>query len=145
MADRYQEQRASEPVIDQVLIKKIVADGDARILVDEAKQFGVAAKNYGLTKSQIRGVFGTVRQIQASWDNEKSDPKQNLRKVLLLKPRLAYQGVRQDPVKPLAKALTAAIDVVAEGKDADEQKRRFGYFVDLFEAILAYHTEAGGK
>jgi CRISPR/Cas system CSM-associated protein Csm2 small subunit len=35
--------------------------------------------------------------------------------------------------------------VVAEGKDADEQKRRFGYFVDLFEAILAYHTEAGGK
>ena len=102
-------------------------------------------RTIGLTKSQIRGVFGTVRQIQAGWDNEKSDPKQNLRKVLLLKPRLAYQGVRQGPVKPLAKALTAAIDVVAEGKDADEQKRRFGYFVDLFEAILAYHTEAGGK
>ncbi len=90
-------------------------------------------------------MFGTVRQIQAGWDDEKSDPKQNLRKVLLLKPRLAYQGVRQAPVKPLAKALTVAIDVVAEGKDTDEQKRRFGYFVDLFEAILAYHTEAGGK
>jgi CRISPR-associated protein Csm2 len=145
MADKYQEQRASEPAIDQASIRKIIADGDAKILVDEARQFGVAAKNYGLTKSQIRGVFGTVRQIQASWDNEKSDPKQNLRKVLLLKPRLAYQGVRQAPVKPLAKVLTAAIDLVAEGKDADEQKRRFGYFVDLFEAILAYHTEAGGK
>ena len=145
MADRYQEQRASEPAIDQVLIKKIIADGDAKVLVDEAKQFGAAAKNNGLTKSQIRGVFGTVRQIQASWDNEKADPKQNLRRVLLLKPRLAYQGVRQTPVKPLTKTLIAAIDLVAEGKDADEQKRRFGYFVDLFEAILAYHTEAGGK
>ena len=105
MADRYQEQRASEPAIDQVLIKKIVADGDAKVLVDEAKQFGVAAKNYGLTKSQIRGVFGTVRQIQASWDNEKSDPQQNLRKVLLLKPRLAYQGVRQGPGQAACKSV----------------------------------------
>jgi CRISPR/Cas system CSM-associated protein Csm2 small subunit len=48
-------------------------------------------------------------------------------------------------VKPLADVLSNAIDLVAADKDAAVQAKRFGYFVDLFEAILAYHTAAGGK
>ncbi len=124
-------------------ITKILVYGDAEVLVTQSKAFGEAAQTAGLTKSQIRGIFGTVRQIDASWD--KTDPKQNLRKVLLLKPRLAYQAARESKVKPLAKVLTDAIDVVAKGRDAAEQELRFGYFVDLFEAILAYHTAAGGR
>lgn len=124
-------------------LKKIIVEGDAETLVKQAKDFGSAAQGAGLTKSQIRGIFGTVRQIDAAW--EKTNPKQNLRKVLLLKPRLAYQKVREQKVGPLADVLTGAIELVAEAKESDEQKRRFGYFVDLFEAILAYHTAAGGK
>jgi CRISPR-associated protein Csm2 len=97
----------------------------------------------GHAKSQIRGIFGTVRQIKAGWKD--TDSKANLRRILLLKPRLAYQAARESKVRPLSKVLTDAIEVVAKGKDAAEQKQRFGYFVDLFEAILAYHTAAGGK
>jgi CRISPR/Cas system CSM-associated protein Csm2 small subunit len=47
--------------------------------------------------------------------------------------------------------LSGAIDLVAETKDLARdqvtavQRARFGNFVDLFEAILAYHTAAGGK
>ncbi len=120
-----------------------MVDGNAEVLVKQATQFGYAVKDEGLTKSQIRGIFGTVRQIQAAWD--KNTAQQNLRKVLLLKPRLAYQGAREPKVRPLVDVLTSAIDFIAEVKTPDEQRKRFGYFVDLFEAILAYHTAAGGK
>lgn len=124
-------------------LRSIVVQGDAQVLVNQAKSFGEAMQTAGLTKSQIRGIFGTVRQIQASWD--KNDAQQNLRKVLLLKPRLAYQGTREAKVKPLAEVLSGAIDLVAADDDEKVQAKRFGYFVDLFEAILAYHTAAGGK
>lgn len=130
-------------MIGPVELKKIMIEGDASVLVSQAREFGTAAQKGGLTKSQIRSVFGTVRQIQGSWD--KSTPRENLRKVLLLKPRLAYQAARQTKVGPLADVLTAAIDIVAEAKTDEEQRTRFGYFVDLFEAILAYHTAAGGR
>ena len=124
-------------------LEKIIVQGDAQVLVTQAKDFGETMQAAGLSKSQIRGVFGTVRQIHASWDNTES--KQNMRKVLLLKPRLAYQGSREPKVKPLADVLSSAIDLVAADNDEQVQAKRFGYFVDLFEAILAYHTAAGGK
>lgn len=124
-------------------LKAVIVQGDARVLVTQAKEFGESMQSAGLTKSQIRGVFGTVRQIQASWD--KNDAQQNMRKVLLLKPRLAYQGTREPKVKPLADVLSNAIELVAADRDEAVQTKRFGYFVDLFEAILAYHTAAGGK
>jgi CRISPR-associated protein Csm2 len=131
----------SKQVVEQIL------KGDAKTLVDEAERFGKELANDKLTKSQIRGIFGTVRQIKAAWD-EKADAKKakaQLRRVLLLKPRLAYQAKREEKVKPLADVLTLAIDKVAEVNSVGEQTERFGYFTDLFEAILAYHTAYGGK
>lgn len=124
-------------------IRKIIAAGDPTTLVSEAESFGAALRTGGLTKSQIRGVFGTVRQIDAQWD--KRDQTANLRKVLMLKVRLAYQAAREPAVKPLAQTLSGAIDVVAESSSPEERRLRFGYFVDFFEAILAYHTAAGGR
>ncbi|MEA3337217.1 MAG: type III-A CRISPR-associated protein Csm2 [Chloroflexota bacterium] len=124
-------------------ISKIIAQGDAVILVREADRFGSELANDRLSKSQIRGAFGTVRQIQANW--EKDEPQTRMRKVLLLKPRLAYQGARDRKVKPLANVLSTAIDEVSKASAIDEQTQRFERFVDLFEAILAYHTAAGGK
>jgi CRISPR-associated protein Csm2 len=130
-------------------LKRIIVGGEAVLLVDQAKEFGATMKTNGLTKSQIRGVFGTVRQIQAGW--ERNEHQQNMRQVLLLKPRLAYQGAREQKVQPLAEVLTGAIDLIAETKGIPNdqittvQQTRFANFVDLFEAILAYHTAAGGK
>ena len=130
-------------------LSKIIVEGNAVVLVNEAQSFGASMKTNGLTKSQIRSVFGTVRQIQAGWDA--NEHGQNMRQVLLLKPRLAYQGARESKVQPLADVLSEAIGMVAatDGVSADQviavQRTRFGHFVDLFEAILAYHTAAGGK
>jgi len=134
-------------VISKDAVRQIIAEGNARLLVNEAERFGTALADDKLTKTQIRGVFGTVRQIQAAWDKEagEAEARKQLRRILLLKPRLAYQARRDEKVKPLADVLVGAIVLVADGKDSAQQTERFGYFVDLFEAILAYHTAAGGK
>jgi CRISPR-associated protein Csm2 len=132
-----------DPDISQTIVAEIIADRNATILVEQASSFGAALQTAGLTKSQIRGIFGRVRQIKGSWDSQ--DTQRSMRQVLLLKPRLAYQAAREPKVRPLAKVLTYGIDSVANGKTPDEQKERFSAFVDLFEAILAYHTAAGGR
>lgn len=121
--------------------------GDARLLVKESERFGKELAADKVSKAQIRGAFGTVREISASWVDAPSDQiaQAQLRKVLMLKPRLAYQGKRKPEVQPLADVLSAAIDVVADPDAQEDQSRRFHNFVDLFEAILAYHTAAGGR
>ena len=105
--------------------------------MDQAKAIGEALSD-SLTKSQIRNIFGTVRQIEMNWtgDEEKAA---SYRQLLMLKPKLQYQAARTREVKPLADVLDNAIDHVGD------DRVRFGRFVDFFEAILAYHTAEGGK
>ncbi len=124
-----------------------IMSGNAGLLVNEAQRFGRELAEDHVSKNQIRGIFGTVRQIQAAWVAEPDDAaaRRQLRKVLLLKPRLAYQSRRDEKVKPLADVLIVAIDQVAAGGDGKQQTERFTYLVELFEAILAYHTAFGGK
>jgi CRISPR-associated protein Csm2 len=59
----------------------------------------------------------------------------------MLKPKMAYAAARAQGqgAKILTSVLSHAIDAV--GSDAS----KFPRFVDLFEAILAYHKAAGGK
>jgi CRISPR-associated protein Csm2 len=112
-----------------------------KALDDWAKRVGAVLKSSQLTTSQIRGLFGTVRQIEMSWQRGASEVEARAagRQLLLLKPKLAYQGQRVSSVVKLADLLSAAIDFVGTDRD------RFGNFVDFFEAILAYHTAAGGQ
>jgi CRISPR-associated protein Csm2 len=122
--------------------KAIIVDGDAELLTEKAESIGRSlARN--LTTSQIRNVFGTVRQIEMNWGSQATEHQrqQAARQLILLKPKLAYQAARERGrgVKDLADVLTPAIDLVGEDRD------RFQNFVDFFEAILAYHTAAGGK
>jgi CRISPR-associated protein Csm2 len=135
---------APAPRIEPQKVRNIIERNDTQTLVTEAEQFGRALKVSGLTKSQIRSIFGTAREIEASWVSEKDSPV-CLRRLLLLQPRLAYQQARQSAVKPLSEVLTEAIRAVAGGSDASEHLVRFRRFMELFEAILAYHTAAGGK
>jgi len=130
----------------------------AELLVKWAQRMGAVLKCLGLSTSQIRNIFGAVRQIEMMWtpsadqDSDKqalaiSKPSANpdsdkqaqaIRKLILLKPKLAYQAERHEPVKPLEAVLRQAIDQV-QGK-----RENFVRFVEFFEAILAYHTAFGG-
>jgi len=122
--------------------RKMIVEGDARTLTDLAETIGTSLARQ-LTTAQIRNVFGTVRQIEMSWGPRASESgrKHAARQLLLLKPKLAYQARRQrgKGVQDLADVLIPAIDLVGEDRE------RFQNFVDFFEAILAYHTAAGGQ
>ncbi len=111
-------------------IKRAI-EGDAEKLVATAQMVGYHLKGRGLTTSQIRNIFGEVKRMEASgYDRNR---------LILLKPRLAYAaGRHRGAVEDLRDVLVAAIDAV-------DDAARFKNFVNFFEAILAYHREAGGK
>lgn len=131
-------------------LRQIIGDGNAQELVTQAEVLGGALGQrngpHNLTTNQIRAIFGTVRQVQMSWDSSSQADRQ----LVLLKPKLRYRAARDRSkgLNLLADVLSESIDLVlAEPKDdnAPDKKARFGYFVDFFEAILAYHKVAGGK
>lgn len=130
-----------EGVIPKEKVIAIVAQDEPQLLVEEAEQAGKRLAEQKLTKSQIRNIFGTVRQIQMNWPFSTSpeEQKARVREILLLKPKLAYQAARESKVKPLADVLDTAIGQI------NGSRERFQRFVELFEAILAYHTKYGGK
>jgi CRISPR-associated protein Csm2 len=123
-------------------IRQIITADAPELLVDHAKALGESLKEGGLTTSQIRGIFGTVRQIEMMWtpsaEQESDKRSQAIRKLILLKPKLAYQAERHEPVRPLEVVLRQAIDQVRGNRE------NFVRFVEFFEAILAYHTAFGG-
>jgi len=118
----------------------ITNPGGTQELVKWAERLGTILKSLQLTSSQIRNIFGTVRKIEMRWTSKDTEDERReaIRRLLLLKPRLAYQAKREKPVEWLEKVLSAAIDQV-------DSRANFQRFVDFFEAILAYHTYAGGQ
>lgn len=160
--------RPGTPVPDAAVLKRIIEDGEVETLITWAETIGRGlALTERLTSSQARGFFGAVRQIQAEADANAAKEqmerqegagealeKDTYRKLMLLKPRLAYQAQRDyenarrdkrkseaecEAVRRLAQVLTPAIDLV--GHD----RKRFTHFVEFFEAIMAYHNAAGGR
>lgn len=121
-------------------IKTIMtADESGAELVNFAKATAQRLVKDRLTRSQIRNIFTEVRQIEAMWP----DPDA-MRRLNMLKPKLSYSTARARQVEYLETVLCEAIDLVDQA--APELKtQRFERFMDLFEAILAYHRAEGGR
>jgi len=117
----------------------MTADESGAELVTFAQQTADALVTQNLTRSQIRTIFTEVRQIEAMWGQREA-----VRRLSMLKPKLAYQAARSSTVNLLRDVLSDAIDEVLKAP-ADKQNERFARFVELFEAILAYHRAKGGK
>lgn len=98
-----------------------------------------------LTTGQLRKFFGEIKRIEANAD-------MNLTDLLMLKPLLAYavgrdknnQGKNRTKIDEFAKEITKGIDAVIEGPEK-ERKSYFNNFVNIFEAIVAYHKFYGAK
>lgn len=97
-----------------------------------------------LNTSQIRALFGEVRQIEGLMS---IDHKKAWRRLYLLKPKMAYRVRRATGVgvRGLVDVLNPALDEVLKAKDEETQKKYFKQFVEFFEAILAYHKYHGGN
>jgi len=127
--------------IERQGLDPIIVDGDAKALVSRAEELGKDLAADGLSKSQIRNIFGEVRRIEADWQQDDLESaNKNLRRLLLLMPRMAYQRKREPKTAPLMDTLTTAVDLVADAEKPSEKHLRFRYFVEFFEAVLAYHT-----
>lgn len=131
-------------------LRKIIIDGDTRLLVKNSEKFGSDLakdienkKNTKLTTSQIRNFFGTVKKIEARGFDAAGE-----RELLLLKPKLAYAANKAGKTKlnDLKTVLTDSIDIVTSGdNDIAKKKEKFNRFCEFFEAILCYHKASGGK
>jgi CRISPR-associated protein Csm2 len=117
----------------------MTADESGAELVTFARQTAKSLVTQNLTRSQIRSIFTEVRQIEAMWPKPEA-----VRRLNMLKPKLSYQAARSNTVNYLRDVLTDAIDEVVKAP-AEKRDERFKRFVDLFEAILAYHRAEGGK
>ena len=106
-------------------------------LVKCAEKIGGKLFDDKLTSNQIRSFFGEVKQIEG---HVRERGAVDTRRLVLLKPRLAYQARRHGGgVATLEKVLSPAISHVGDNVDY------FQNFVDFFEAILAYFKAWGGK
>ncbi len=133
--------------IDPKLRTIITDPNGAELLVKTADDLGKELQRQRLTTSQIRAIFGEVRQIQAEWSMGKEHRTKALRKLILLKPKMAYRARRERSraVEALVDVLDPAVDLVVQEKDPKKQDANFQHFVDFFEAILAYHKAHGGN
>jgi CRISPR-associated protein Csm2 len=120
----------------------MTADPTGSELVNFAHQTAQQLVRENLTRAQIRNIFTEVRKIEALWEN---NPDLAIRRLNMLKPKLDYATSRSEPVKRLRDVLSQAIDTVSNAQDADERNKRFDRFMNLFEAILAYHRSEGGR
>lgn len=129
----------------------MTADPTGQQLVNFASQTAERLVKDQLARGQIRNIFTEVRKIEALWDAEgvkkpeERDYNKALRRLVMLKPKMDYQTSRIPQVQRLKEVLTEGIDEVAKGKDNKEKDERFKRFMNLFEAILAYHRAKGGR
>jgi CRISPR type III-A-associated protein Csm2 len=115
-------------------VERRILEGDVVQLVDTAKQVGerLARK---LKTSQLRNVYGLVRQAQMEWQKS---PRAAYNSLILLQPKLAYFNNRtKGDMKPLQDTLDRAIEVLREDKEPNAV--HFKNFIDFCEAIVAYH------
>jgi CRISPR-associated protein Csm2 len=118
------------------------ADTSGEEMVTFARQTALSLVKNGLTRAKIRTIFTEVRKIESLWDNRPADA---LRRLNMLKPKLDYQTARSESVKLLKDTLSQAIDEVNKAPAGEKRDQAFRRFMDLFEAILAYHRSEGGQ
>ena len=111
-------------------IEEIINGNDPKLLDKEAKVLAGKLKAYDeATKTQVRRLFASLRQIEAKWD---LDPDGAYYDLVLFGPRLAYQAHRHHAIVNLTTEIQSAIPLV--GKERAKLKR----LVQFFEATVAY-------
>lgn len=92
--------------------------------------------------SQIRNVYGVINGIRAEYHKDGKYGSSIERRLVLLKPKLAYAVGRNNDIRPFYVFMVRATDGVVKSKKQEEALRNF---FDLIEAVVAYHKFYGEK
>lgn len=92
--------------------------------------------------AQVRNVFAHINRMRTRMRRDRSIGPDMRRDLVMLKPRLAYAGGRQEKVRPMSDDLRQAVDAVLKSQNFEKALRNF---FDLVEGIVAYHKYHGGK
>lgn len=146
----------SSPVTQTDIEKIFSDDPTGEVLVGFARRIAHELVQASATRTQIRGVFTEVRRIQSLWVDEPgtnstsattesantekaSTTELAQRRLQMLRPRMAYQAKRNPNTLLLVDVLEKSINQVFTNNPKLSINERFSRFMDLFEAILAYH------
>jgi CRISPR-associated protein Csm2 len=105
--------------------------------------------NSQLTTTKLRNFFGEVKRIQIRLGFENGFENETAN-ILMLKPKLAYAvGKETDKnnqlkVKMFFEQFSMALDAI-DVENPEEGKKHFKNFVQLMEAVVAYHKAKGGQ
>jgi CRISPR-associated protein Csm2 len=115
-----------------------------------AKDFGsFLAKDEGrqkgkLSTTQLRKFFGQLKRVQAEVQVEGSYEQQHKVKMLMLAPQLAYAVGRDKKSSKQTKINYFQEEVTTMLKSVTEVEY-FNNFVNIIEAVVAYHKFEGGE
>ncbi len=117
-----------------------------RDLVTDTEKLGIELFNKGLKTNQIRKFLDAVNRLKTKFLKDENRTFSVIEdELVFLRPKLAYAAAKQKksnhdsgPVTPLKEVLEAAIKKANSPDDFDR-------FVQMVEAVIAYHKAAGGK
>jgi len=123
---------------------KLLFDGigstDIQLLKDWGEYLVIESEGKKkMATTQLRKFFGEVKRLQATGV---------LRDVILLEPKMAYavgRAIKENKgndnlkISDFYKCLSPLIRAI------DQDKAKFKNFVNIYEAIVAYHKAAGGE
>lgn len=117
-----------------IRITTVVQQDDPKLLVQEAQNLATQLRTNEASKTQLRRLYSTMKQIELRWPmgDDEAAQQRAYRDLLMLKPRLAYQGSRHSQLRPLISVLSDGIDAVGTDRSC---LKRLSLF---FEATLAY-------
>lgn len=117
------------PIPPGDVLQKIIAQGDAEVLVDWAEKIGKALRGK-VPMHLVRRIFGSLKRLELAGGFDDS----HRRELALLRPQLAFAVKRQSSATGFAQVLDPALKLVSSAA-------QLRYLIDFVEAILAYHRE----
>ena len=113
-----------------------IKNGIDQNTVDWAKKYGedlADGRRDKLTTSQLRKFFGELKRIQAlGYEESKAD-------FLLLQAKLAYAVGRARKGGGRAGKIESFAKVISEGIRAVNSEKEYKNFINVVEAVVAYH------
>jgi len=116
------------------ILTKGIKDVEDIKLIKEWGEYLATKDNEKVKSTQLRKFFGAVKRIQADFDSNKHE-------IILLNVKLAYAVGKSNEGNKLKDFFEVIEPLI---NDVNEDKNKFKNFVNVFEAIVAYHRAKGG-